>query len=368
MRKAIVFVGPTLSPADLTILRIGATVLGPAACGDVLDACRERPPAIALIDGVFDHQLAVWHKEILWALAQGIPVYGAASMGALRAVELQEFGMIGVGRVFELFATGFLEDDDEVAIVHDDAEHGYKGRSEAMVNIRITLDSAVVAGVLSPDSRDTLISRTKANFYPDRSYQSLLSSPGGGVGEAQLRDLAAWLQAGHEVNQKRADALALLERLNSDLQGEPGRTTVFPAFTFEHTDAWEALRARRDLDGLQSGARELAAIRSAVATARAGGPEFFERIWATAIERAFCVWLGRASNVEADAVQSMVAEFRRARGLVTTELAEAWLADQGIEIDELSRLMYEEVLVRRFRDTVHDAGRAQLPGVLRLRG
>ena len=47
-----------------------------------------RPRQSLIIDGSFQSQPAVRHKEILWALSRGIPVIGAASMGALRAAEL----------------------------------------------------------------------------------------------------------------------------------------------------------------------------------------------------------------------------------------------------------------------------------------
>ena len=39
-------------------------------------------------------------------MSEGVPVFGAASMGALRAAELHEFGMRGIGRIFEAFRDG----------------------------------------------------------------------------------------------------------------------------------------------------------------------------------------------------------------------------------------------------------------------
>ena len=50
-------------------------------------------------------------------------------MGALRAAELHVFGMVGVGRVFELFRDGLLEDDDEVAVAHGPADSGYQPKA-----------------------------------------------------------------------------------------------------------------------------------------------------------------------------------------------------------------------------------------------
>ena len=89
---------------------------------------------IGLIDGYFEWTLSVWHKEILWALTRGVHVFGAASVGALRAVELERYGMRGVGEIFRAYRDGELEDDDEVAVVHIPGQT-FACSSEAMVNI-----------------------------------------------------------------------------------------------------------------------------------------------------------------------------------------------------------------------------------------
>ena len=117
---AVVFLGPTLT-LDEGRAVLDAQYLPPAGHGDVLRAALRRPRVIAIVDGVFERQPAVWHKEILFALSKGIHVYGAASMGALRAAELDEFGMRGIGEVYRAYADGTLEDDDEVAVAHADA-------------------------------------------------------------------------------------------------------------------------------------------------------------------------------------------------------------------------------------------------------
>src|SRR5690606_31846846 len=96
----VVFLGPTL-PVDAARAELDAIYLPPAGQGDVYRVAREQPFAIGIVDGVFESVPAVWHKEILWALARGIHVVGGGSMGALRAAELARFGMQGVGRIFE---------------------------------------------------------------------------------------------------------------------------------------------------------------------------------------------------------------------------------------------------------------------------
>ena len=114
----------------------------PIRQGELYRAALDRPAVIGVIDGYFEVTPTVWHKEILWAMAQGIHVYGAASIGALRAAELDTFGMKGIGRIYEDFRDGVLEDDDEVAVLHGPEELGYPPLTDAMVNIRATLAEA----------------------------------------------------------------------------------------------------------------------------------------------------------------------------------------------------------------------------------
>jgi hypothetical protein len=233
-----VFSGPTLSTQQIEAELEGARCPGPAARGDVYRAHSSGSKVIVIIDGYFEHQLAIWHKEILWVLSQGALVYGAASMGALRAVELAAFGMIGVGRVYEWFRDGFLEDDDEVALVHAPAEQQHKPISEALVNIRATLDRACKLGVVTPVNAEAMVQLAKRQFYPLRSYRSLLEACRADEGLArEAARLDAWLQSTtSKVDQKLSDALELLRRVRDDLanQSKP----PLPLFRFEYTEAW----------------------------------------------------------------------------------------------------------------------------------
>ncbi len=137
-------------------------------------AALRRPRVIALVDGVFERVPAVWHKEILFALSEGIHVYGAASMGALRAAELDRFGMRGVGDVYRAYADGQLEDDDEVAVAHGDAEQGFRAVSDAMVDVRATLAAAVARGIVTEQAAAQIVARVKRTFYAQRLLLSAL--------------------------------------------------------------------------------------------------------------------------------------------------------------------------------------------------
>src|SRR5713226_6011264 len=153
--RAVIFTGPTLSAVDARMV-LAADYRPPAAEGDVYRAARGRPQVIGIIDGYFERVPSVRHKEILWAMSRGIHVFGSASIGALRAAELAAFGMEGVGTIFEFYRDGMLEDDDEVAIAHGPAEVGFVAGSEAMVNIRQTLQKAERDGVISTELRTSL--------------------------------------------------------------------------------------------------------------------------------------------------------------------------------------------------------------------
>jgi hypothetical protein len=180
---------------------------------------------------------AVWHKEILWAMQQGIHVFGSAGMGALRAAELAAFGMCGVGRVFQAYAETILEDDDDVAVACGSAETGYARLSEAMVNIQATLASAEKGGVLGVAARTALERIAKALSYPDRSWEAILRCAAvRDLAPAELQALQDWLSHGR-VDVTRQDALAMLRLMREHLAAapEPKRVT----YEIEHTTNWD---------------------------------------------------------------------------------------------------------------------------------
>jgi hypothetical protein len=239
--KTVIFSGPTLAPGDITI---EAVVLPPARQGDLYRAARQGAQLIGLIDGCFDQVNSVAHKEILWAMSNGVHVFGAASMGALRAAELEMFGMEGVGTIFNQYRSGQLEDDDEVAVAHASAEDGYRALSEAMVNVRATFAAAARQRVISETTRDLLISTAKALFHADRSFPLILARAEAlAAPPAELQALCSFLPTGR-VDQKRTDALMLVRRMREHRESRPAPKTV--RYFFSHTDAWEALRRRVD--------------------------------------------------------------------------------------------------------------------------
>jgi hypothetical protein len=235
--ELVVFLGPTLPRAEAARI-LDATYVPPAEQGSIVRAVRTHiPRAIALIDGSFGKVPAVRHKEILWALVKGIPVFGAASMGALRAAELAAFGMQGHGFIYRWYSLTPLADDDEVAVAMSPPELGSAPLSEALINIRLTLRRAMRAGIVTAEERRALETLACNTHFVDRSYPRLLADARSSLPEgsgAALDRLAGWLPTG-AIDRKREDAIELLVRL-AHCPEMLGQRPVTPPFRL--TEAW----------------------------------------------------------------------------------------------------------------------------------
>ena len=208
----VVFVGPTLPAAEVAALLPGAEVRPPVAVLDVLrllHARRRRLPArLAIIDGYFERMAAVWHKELLLALEHGVEVWGAASMGALRAAELAPLGVRGVGAIYRGFASGRLRADADVAVAHLPGEWGYQPVSVALVDVRDALARARRAGVVTARAAATMLALAERTFYGDRTWDALAA----GLAARPRARLTAWLAA-TRPSRKADDARELLRTL-----------------------------------------------------------------------------------------------------------------------------------------------------------
>ena len=241
-----IFSGPSLPPS-LVAQHPGITWRPPVRQGDVYRAVRSRPALIGIVDGHFETVATVWHKEILWAMAEGIHVYGAASIGALRAAELADFGMRGVGAIFRQFQSAPLADDSEVALLHGPAELEYVPVTEAMVNVRATIARALQLELVASPLATMLLEIAKSLFYKDRTYETMLRRAGElGASSDALRSLADWLPLG-QVDQKRQDALEMLATMSEHLKR--GVSPFRVHYRMAHTFAWEFACRRADAAG-----------------------------------------------------------------------------------------------------------------------
>jgi hypothetical protein len=210
MQKIIVFLGPSLDQTTAEKILV-ADYRPPAKRGDLLAAVHDGATIIGLIDGVFHQESAVAHREILTAVKKGVRVVGASSMGALRAAEMDTLGIVGIGAIYQMYKSGELESDDEVALVFDPSSG--VALSEPLINIRFTLKQAREEGIIDTAAHDALLSSARSLFYPKRTYRAIVSGVGDTIDEKTRERFLRWV-INDSCDQKREDAVAALEYIH----------------------------------------------------------------------------------------------------------------------------------------------------------
>ncbi len=333
LHSIAVFLGPSLGSKEALEL-LDADYFPPARKGDIYRIMATGVKTIVLVDGVFHNTPSVWPREILSALEEDIQVIGAASMGALRAAELHQFGMVGYGTVFEWYRSGVIEGDDEVAVSHASAEFGFRPMSEALVNIRHTLDRAIADHCLPAKECHQLLDYAKQLYYPERSYQKLLSSPVVNRwpedDRAMIRDY--FLTRG--VNLKMEDAIGVLRQVAQMKRScvsrstDPGRS---------QKDLWQVDRSRMGgfvgTEDILTGETVLQEVRK--------NPELVASIWRTLSQRCFLLEWATQNNISLPDKS-------------LNEYIERWEAYQGIDdngnalrANGLTRNFYKKLLAQR---------------------
>ncbi|MEN6592125.1 MAG: TfuA-related McrA-glycine thioamidation protein [Methanobacterium sp.] len=212
--RIIIFTGPSLHPEEARKI-LDADYHPPVGRDDILLALRDNPKVIGIIDGVFHQRPAVSHKELLKALELGVKVVGGSSMGALRASELDDMGMIGVGKVYKAYKSGEIESDDDVAVVFDPETK--KQHSEALISMNYNFKKASEEGLISQEDLKELNSTAKTIFYPKRTYRSVIMSSN--LDTDKKDNLMKYI---HEkgVDIKREDARLVLKYIKENLMDE----------------------------------------------------------------------------------------------------------------------------------------------------
>lgn len=228
----VLFAGPSLFGQSYD--RTGLEVRAPARQGDLHRAVLDGADAIGLVDGVFGFVPSVWHKEILFALKQGVRVLGAASLGALRAAECAPFGMEPVGPIAHSYARGERVEDADVCLAHAPAELDFMPLSEPLVDVEAT-----VAAMRATESEGAaLLAAAQAIYFVDRTVDAI-AAVAGLPAEFADRYRAA------RVGAKTADALLLVDRLRA----LPAGRGELPGWSFVESEPW-----RHYLEGLAAGA------------------------------------------------------------------------------------------------------------------
>jgi hypothetical protein len=212
MTEIVIYTGISLSWADAGAL-LDADYRPPVKRNDInIQPGRKKPDIIGIIDGIFFDRAAVGHREIIRALKAGVIVVGGSSMGALRASELDSYGMIGVGRIYEWYRDGIIESDDEVAVTfHPET---LEPLSIPLVNIRTTLEYAAGAGMIDTYQTDILLQIARSMYYPNRSYHAIVKAGvKAGIITLSRQDEILDFLIKNEVDVKRDDALLVIRKI-----------------------------------------------------------------------------------------------------------------------------------------------------------
>lgn len=188
-----------------------------------------------------------------------------------------------------------LEDDDEVAVAHEDAAHGYRGHSEALVNLRATLHRAVANQHLALVNARAILQDAKQLFYAERSKQAYCALVRKHLQLAHDAAAPSWFERAW-IDQKQLDGRSLLSRVRGEYLADQ---LVRPRErSFVRTSFWDALL--RDVER-EDADRHAEDVRLVTAELRKLGPNALTACEFAATRRALCRALAQlAGSVDPD--------------------------------------------------------------------
>ena len=217
MIRIIIYLGPSLPLEEAKYIlssdsKREVLYAPPIRRGDIPKAVSEGFDIIGIIDGVFFRESAVSPREIMEVLKAGVKIYGASSMGALRASELDRYGMIGVGKIYQWYRGGILNSDDEVALSFDSEE--FIPISEPLINIRETIKKATNENIISPEESEILFKSAKSLYFPERRWNKIIENSEKTLG-TKLSNFSLFVK-NNKVDIKKEDAILLLKKIDED--------------------------------------------------------------------------------------------------------------------------------------------------------
>jgi hypothetical protein len=195
--------------------RARAILHPPVRHGDLTRlAADHRPGIVLIVDGIFGFEMAVTPMEIRQAIEAGWRVFGAASMGAMRAAELWPQGMIGIGDIYTLFRTGGLTSDADVAVLF--GGDALEEITISMVQVRFLIQYLRHFHALSGLDARHMHAMARNIYWAERDEAALSRSwRAGGVGETNIARFRALLRD-PRLHPKKRDAAHAVASLLAD--------------------------------------------------------------------------------------------------------------------------------------------------------
>ena len=244
-QETIIFSGPTLSRADVQRLSSNVVWHPPAIAGDLLQAQRQGFKHIILVDGQFGKAASVWHKEIIYLLAKGIHITGIASLGALRAIECQPYGMKAHGQVVDFITHSSDFDDADVMVNYID-QPVHIATTLAHVNVALNMLAWQQAGYFTDTQTQWILDCSRQLYYQQRTLITLCKK----IEEknAQLSKTFKKHMQENYVDYKQQD---VIHYLTTAYQTDEPLVTKKPTFNFEWSSTFKNLLAHSNTTTLR---------------------------------------------------------------------------------------------------------------------
>lgn len=215
MTSITIYTGLSLAAEQAAALLPGARVEGPVQRGALSGDVAAGVAVVVIIDGRFQHALAVSPGEVLDALRAGVRVYGASSMGALRAAELAPYGMVGHGQIYEWIRAEPCFRDDYLGQVFVPG----RGAEASMpyADLRFAVRALAAEGALAADLAAEIDACYRELHFAERDlFQLRLALRQRGVDATAAG--AAIERLARAPRQKQLDARGVLARVADDLR------------------------------------------------------------------------------------------------------------------------------------------------------
>ena len=215
VQKIKVYAGLSVKEAEIKAVLPSADYAEPIRRGNTFRDIRDGYHVIVIIDGRFQQSMAVSPSELMDTMRCGIKIYGSSSMGALRAVELEPYGMIGFGKIFEYIKQTPYFRDDYLGQIFTEGDH--ETLSEPYVNFMFSLAKMKQEGQLESADHDLLDEIYREIHFGERDLYTLIDRIKAEHAE-RAEDLVPIAKRAFSYhNQKREDGIGLLQQVKSDL-------------------------------------------------------------------------------------------------------------------------------------------------------
>ncbi|MBC7465409.1 MAG: hypothetical protein H7256_05400 [Bdellovibrio sp.] len=213
MPKIKIYAGLSVSEKIVKKYLPQAQFSKPIKRNDLYDDLKNGVQVIGIIDGEFLQSLSVSPTEIHDVLRCGVSVYGASSMGAMRAAELSEYGMVGCGEIFEHIQSDSYFRDDKLGQIYFE---GMGIESIPFVDFYMGAKGLVRRGVVSKAHANLLIEVYLDLHFSRRNFSSLEAIVRKHANGAKLLISVKKIR-NQMVYQKRADGISLLKHIAKNL-------------------------------------------------------------------------------------------------------------------------------------------------------